>query len=75
MTWVGLYERPDRAIDLHMEACRSDATGGCRMMHENKLTLREPEDVLDELTSWWRDVAAGSVLAAVGVVAAVMLLL
>ncbi|MBA3948590.1 MAG: hypothetical protein H0X44_01435 [Acidobacteria bacterium] len=43
------------------------------MMHEHKLTLREPEDILEELSSWWRDVAAGSALAALGVVAAVML--
>lgn len=45
------------------------------MMHENKLTLREPEDILDEISSWWRDVAAGSALAALAVAAAVMLLL
>lgn len=45
------------------------------MMHENKLTLREPEDIFDELSSWWRDVAAGSALAALGVAAAVMLLI
>lgn len=43
------------------------------MMHENKLTLREPEDILDELTSWWRDVAAGSALAALGVTAVLLL--
>lgn len=45
------------------------------MMHENKLTLSEPEDILDEISSWWRDVAAGSALAAIGVIAAVMLLI
>jgi hypothetical protein len=45
------------------------------MMHENKLTLREPEDILDELSSWWRDLAAGSALAAVAIAAAVMLLI
>ena len=45
------------------------------MTHENKLTLREPEDILDELSSWWRDVAAGSALAAIALVAAVMLLI
>lgn len=45
------------------------------MMHENKLTLREPEDILDELSSWWRDVAAGSALAAMALAAAVMLLI
>lgn len=45
------------------------------MQHENKLTLREPEDILDELSSWWRDVAAGSALAAIAVAAAVMLLI
>lgn len=44
------------------------------MMHEHKLTLHEPEDILDELTSWWRDVAAGSALAAL-CVAAVMILI
>lgn len=45
------------------------------MLHGNKLTLREPDDILEELSSWWRDLAAGSALAALGVVAAVMLLL
>lgn len=44
------------------------------MLHESKLTLAEPDDILDDLTSWWRDVAAGSALAALGVVALVMLL-
>ena len=39
-----------------------------------KLTLTEPEDVLDELGSWWRDLAAGSALAAFVVAAAVMFL-
>lgn len=39
-----------------------------------KLTLMEPEDVLDELGSWWRDLAAGSALAAFVVAAAVMFL-
>lgn len=65
----------NRAVDLHKRAGRSDATGGCRMLHGNKLTLREPDDILEELSSWWRDLAAGSALAALGVVAAVMLLL
>lgn len=45
------------------------------MLHENKLTLREPEDILDELGSWWRDVAAGSALAAMALTAVVMLLM
>lgn len=45
------------------------------MPHENKLTLREPEDIIEELSSWWRDVAAGSALAAMGIAAAVMLLI
>ena len=39
-----------------------------------KLTLSEPEDLLDELGSWWRDLAAGSALAAFVVTAAVMFL-
>lgn len=39
-----------------------------------KLTLSEPEDVFDELGSWWRDLAAGSALAAFVVAAAVMFL-
>lgn len=39
-----------------------------------KLTLSEPDDVLDELGSWWRDLAAGSALAAFVVAAAVMFL-
>lgn len=45
------------------------------MTHGPKLTMPEPEDIFEELTSWWRDVAAGSALAALGVVAAVMLLI
>lgn len=56
------------------------------MFHESKmddavwpasvrnLTLSEPEDVFDELASWWRDLAAGSALAAFVVAAAVMFL-
>lgn len=44
------------------------------MMHENKLTLREPDDILDEIGSWWRDLAVGSAFAAVAV-ATVMLLI
>ncbi|MEX2273467.1 MAG: hypothetical protein WD690_18505 [Vicinamibacterales bacterium] len=39
-----------------------------------KLTLSEPEELLDELGSWWRDLAAGSALAAFVVTAAVMFL-
>ncbi len=39
-----------------------------------KLTLSEPEDLLDELGSWWRDLAAGSALAAFVVGAALMFL-
>jgi len=39
-----------------------------------RLTLTEPEDVFDELGSWWRDLAAGSALAALVVAAAVMFL-
>ncbi|MDQ3170244.1 MAG: hypothetical protein M3Q55_08925 [Acidobacteriota bacterium] len=44
------------------------------LQETHKLTLSEPEDILEELGSWWRDVAAGSALAAMAVVAAVMLL-
>jgi hypothetical protein len=39
-----------------------------------KLTMTEPDEVLDELGSWWRDLAAGSALAAFVVTAAVMFL-
>lgn len=39
-----------------------------------KLTLSEPEELLDELGSWWRDLAAGSALAAFVLAAAVMFL-
>ena len=39
-----------------------------------KLTLSEPEDIGEELGSWWRDLAAGSALAAFVVTAAVMFL-
>jgi len=39
-----------------------------------KLTLAEPDDVLDDMGSWWRDLAAGSALAAFVVTAAVMFL-
>ena len=39
-----------------------------------KLTLREPEDMAEEPGSWWRDLAAGSALAAFAVAAAVMFL-
>ena len=39
-----------------------------------KLTLSEPEDVSEETGSWWRDVAAGSALAAFAVTAAMMFL-
>lgn len=38
------------------------------------LTLLEPEDPGEEQGSWWRDVAAGSALAAFVVTAAVMFL-
>lgn len=38
------------------------------------LTLAEPEDVAGEPASWWRDLAAGSALAAFAVAAAVMFL-
>ena len=38
------------------------------------LTLSEPEDSVEEQGSWWRDVAAGSALAAFVVTAAVMFL-
>ena len=45
------------------------------MFHEpGKLTLLEPDDILDELGSWWRDVAAGSALAALVVMTAVLFL-
>lgn len=40
----------------------------------NKLTLAEPDDLFDERGSWWRDLAAGSALAAFVVAAAVMFL-
>jgi hypothetical protein len=39
-----------------------------------KLTLNEPDDIFDELGSWWRDVLAGSALAAMVVTAALMFL-
>ena len=39
-----------------------------------KLTMSEPEEVQEELGSWWRDLAAGSALAAFVVSAAVMFL-
>ena len=39
-----------------------------------KLTLSEPDEVMDDLGSWWRDLAAGSALAAFVVTAAVMFL-
>ena len=39
-----------------------------------KLTLNEPDDAIDDLGSWWRDLAAGSALAAFVVTAAVMFL-
>jgi hypothetical protein len=38
------------------------------------LTLTEPEDVAEEPGSWWRDLAAGSALAAFALTAAVMFL-
>lgn len=38
------------------------------------LTLAEPDDVPDDRGSWWRDLAAGSALAAFAVAAAVMFL-
>ena len=39
-----------------------------------KLVIDEPEDAVEELGSWWRDIAAGSALAAFVVTAAVMFL-
>ena len=39
-----------------------------------KLIIDEPEDEMEELGSWWRDLAAGSALAAFVVTAAVMFL-
>ena len=39
-----------------------------------KLTLAEPDDLFEELGSWWRDLAAGSALAAFVVTAAIMFL-
>lgn len=44
------------------------------LVSAKKLTMSEPDDVLDELGSWWRDFAAGSALAAFVVSAAVMFL-
>ena len=38
------------------------------------LRLTEPEDLSEEPGSWWRDLAAGSALAAFAVAAAVMFL-
>ena len=39
-----------------------------------KLTLNEPDDAGEDMGSWWRDLAAGSALAAFAVAAAVMFL-
>lgn len=39
-----------------------------------KLTLSEPEDAGEDMGSWWRDLAAGSALAAFVVSVAVMFL-
>lgn len=39
-----------------------------------ELTLPEPEDVAEDAGAWWRDLAAGSALAAFAVAAAVMFL-
>ncbi len=44
------------------------------LQETHQVMSSEPEDILDELGSWWRDVAAGSALAAMAVVAAVMFL-
>ena len=44
------------------------------LVKAKKLTMTEPDEVLDELGSWWRDLAAGSALAAFVVTAAVMFL-
>ena len=43
-------------------------------VHAGKLTLTEPEDAGEETGSWWRDLAAGSALAAFVVSVAVMFL-
>lgn len=42
--------------------------------YARKLTLTEPEDAGEEMGSWWRDLAAGSALAAIVVSVAVMFL-
>ena len=39
-----------------------------------KLTLTEPDDAGEDMGSWWRDLAAGSALAAFVVSVAVMFL-
>jgi hypothetical protein len=39
-----------------------------------KLTLTEPDEAGEDLGSWWRDLAAGSALAAFAMAAAVMFL-
>jgi hypothetical protein len=43
-------------------------------VHARTLTLSEPEDAGEETGSWWRDLAAGSALAALVVSVAVMFL-
>ena len=44
------------------------------LQETQKLTLTEPEDIFEDIGSWWRDVAAGSAFAAMAVVAAVLFL-
>jgi hypothetical protein len=39
-----------------------------------KLTLSEPDEAGEDMGSWWRDLAAGSALAAFAMAAAVMFL-
>ena len=56
---------------MNHESKRDDAVW---LVGAKKLTMSEPDDVLDELGSWWRDLAAGSALAAFVVSAAVMFL-
>lgn len=56
---------------MHHEPKLNDAVW---LVGARKLTMSEPDDVLDELGSWWRDLAAGSALAAFVVTAAVMFL-
>lgn len=75
---------PSEAACLHSEPEPDRPAGGC-IYHDSKiddalwpvraeLRLTEPEDVAEEPGSWWRDLAAGSALAALAVAAAVMFL-